>query len=220
LLRQLNASLQKFDSRTPAAHWSKLNAFAMDLVTSGKAKAAFDLSREPEALRDRYGRHTWGQSCLLARRLIEAGVRFVTVTSGGWDTHQDNFNGLRRLLPPLDKGFPALVADLAQRGLLDSTLVVWMTDFGRTPKINSAAGRDHWSTAGVLCMAGAGVPGGQVIGKTDDTGAKPTAAEYFPDDVAATIYTKLGIPLETIHTAPDGRPMKLCEGRVIKELMA
>ncbi len=193
------------------------NAFSM--VTSRKTQQAFDLKQEDAKLRDAYGRTTLGQSCLLARRLIEAGVRFVTVTSGGWDTHQDNFSGLRRLLPPLDKGFPALVADLAQRGLLDRTLVVWMTDFGRTPKINSAAGRDHWSTAGVLCMAGAGVPGGQVIGKTDDTGSMPTAAEYFPDDVAATIYTKLGLPLETIHTAPDGRPMKLCEGKAIKELM-
>jgi hypothetical protein len=211
------------DSEKPADALKAIDEYyenAFSMVTSRKTQQAFDLNQEDAKLRDAYGRNTLGQGCLLARRLIEAGVRFVTVTSGGWDTHQDNFNGLRRLLPPLDKGFPALVADLAQRGLLDSTLVVWMTDFGRTPKINSAAGRDHWSTAGVLCMAGAGVPGGQVIGKTDDTGAKPTAAEYFPDDVAATIYTKLGIPLETIHTAPDGRPMKLCEGRVIKELMA
>jgi hypothetical protein len=193
------------------------NAFS--IITSPKTQQAFDLKREDAKLREKYGKTNLGQSCLLARRLIEAGVRFVTVTSGGWDTHQDNFNGLRKLLPPLDQAFPALVADLAQRGMLDTTLVVWMTDFGRTPKINSAAGRDHWSTAGVLCMAGAGVPGGRVIGKTDDTGAKPTDAEYFPADVAATIYTKLGIPLDTHHMTPDGRPIKLCEGRVIKELM-
>jgi uncharacterized protein (DUF1501 family) len=194
------------------------NAFSM--ITSAKTQQAFDLKREDTKLRDKYGRTNLGQSCLLARRLIEAGVRFVTVTSGGWDTHQDNFNNLRKLLPPLDQSFPALVADLTDRGLLETTLVVWMTDFGRTPKINSAAGRDHWSTAGVLCMAGAGVPGGRVIGKTDDTGSRPTDAEYLPADVAATLYTKLGIPLDTHHVTPDGRPMKLCDGRVIKELMS
>ncbi len=194
------------------------NAFSM--ITSPETQRAFDLAQEDERLRDRYGRTNFGQSCVLARRLIESGVRFVTVTSGGWDTHRDNFNGLKKLLPPVDQGLPMLVEDLEQRGMLDSTLVVWLTDFGRTPKINSAAGRDHWSTAGFAMFAGAGTPAGTVIGKTDEEGGKPTDAEYFPEDIAATIYTKLGIPLDTWHTAPDGRPMKLCDGRAIPELMS
>lgn len=192
------------------------NAFAM--ITSPETQRAFDLGREQDPLRERYGRTTFGQSCLLARRLIEAGVRFVSVTSGGWDTHQDNFNGLKKLLPPVDQALPTLVEDLNDRGLLDRTLVIWLTDFGRTPIINSAAGRDHWSTAGFAMFAGGGTPPGTVIGKTDAEGAKPTDAEYHPNDIAATLYTKLGIPLETVHHAPDGRPMRLIEGRIIPEL--
>ena len=194
------------------------NAFGM--ITSPETQQAFSLDKEATSLRNNYGRSTFGQSCLLARRLIESGVRFVTVTSGGWDTHRDNFNGLKKLLPPVDQGLPMLLQDLEHRGLLDSTLVVWLTDFGRTPKINSAAGRDHWSTAAFAVMAGAGTPAGVVIGKTDEEGAKPTEAEYYPDDIAATIYAKLGVPLDKIHIAPDGRPMRLVEGRVIPELMS
>ncbi len=193
------------------------NAFSM--ITSRHTKEAFDLAAEDPKMRDRYGRTTAGQGLLLARRLIEAGVRFVTVTSGGWDTHQDNFNRLKQLLPPVDQGLTALVEDLEQRGLLDSTLVVWLTDFGRTPTINSATGRDHWSTAGFAVMAGAGTPGGTIVGATDDTGSRPTSGEYFPEDIAATIYTKLGIPLDTWHTTPDGRPIKLCDGHPIPEWM-
>ncbi|MCC7423007.1 MAG: DUF1501 domain-containing protein [Planctomycetaceae bacterium] len=193
------------------------NAFSM--ISSPATQRAFDLNAESDKTRDAYGRHTLGQSCLLARRMIEAGTRFVTVTSGGWDTHADNFNGLKKLLPPLDQAFPALVADLDQRGLLDSTLVVWMTDFGRTPIINSAAGRDHWSTASILTMAGAGTPAGQVMGKTDDTGERPVDKEYYPKDVAATIFTKLGVPLDKTHTTPDGRPVRICDGEPIPELM-
>ncbi|MCH7726137.1 MAG: DUF1501 domain-containing protein [Planctomycetes bacterium] len=192
---------------------------AFSMITSPETQKAFDLAAEDDKLRDRYGRTTFGQSCVMARRLIEAGVRFVTVTSGGWDTHRDNFNGLKKKLPPVDQGLPALLQDLEERGMLESTLVVWLTDFGRTPKINSAAGRDHWSSAGFAMFAGAGCPGGQVIGKTDGEGGRPTDSEYYPNDIAATVYTKLGVSLDTYHTAPDGRPMKLCEGRVIKELM-
>ncbi|MEZ6131576.1 MAG: DUF1501 domain-containing protein [Planctomycetaceae bacterium] len=193
------------------------NAFS--IVTSKATQAAFDLDAEEDSLRDDYGRTSLGQSCLLARRLIEAGTRFVTVTSGGWDTHTKNFEGLKKLLPPLDQAFPALVKDLQERGLLETTLVVWMTDFGRTPIINSAAGRDHWSSASVLCMAGAGTPGGLILGETDDIGERPVGKEYYPADVAATIYHKLNIPLHTIHTAPDGRPMTLCHGNVIDEFV-
>ncbi|HEV7222358.1 MAG TPA: DUF1501 domain-containing protein [Pirellulales bacterium] len=193
---------------------------AFNMVTSPETKRAFDLDAEDGALRDRYGRTKFGQSLLLARRLIEGGVRFVTVTDGGWDTHQKNFDSLKdRLIPPVDQALPELLIDLEQRGLLDSTLVVWLTDFGRTPKINSASGRDHWSTAGFAIMAGAGVPGGAVLGKTDGEGGRPLDDEYLSQDIAATVYTKLGIPLDTIHFTPDGRPMRLNEGRVIKEWM-
>ncbi|GAB5440869.1 MAG: DUF1501 domain-containing protein [Fuerstiella sp.] len=194
------------------------NAFS--IMTSKSTQQAFDLAQESDQTRDFYGRHNLGQSCLLARRLIEAGTRFVTVSSGGWDTHTKNFTGLKRLLPPLDQAFPALVTDLQERGMLQNTLVVWMTDFGRTPIINSAAGRDHWSTASILCMAGAGTPAGQILGKTDDIGERPVGKEYYPADIAATIYTKLGIPLDTIHVTPDGRPMTLCHGNVVPELMS
>ncbi len=142
--------------------------------------------------------HRFGQSCLLARRLIESGVRFVTVTDGGWDHHAKLFNGSRASMPPLDQAIPELLTDLEQRGLLSSTLVVWLTDFGRTPKINSASGRDHWATSGFTMMAGAGIPGGSILGRTDEEGGRPVDDEYFTEDIAATVYTKLGIPLDTI----------------------
>jgi hypothetical protein len=192
------------------------NAFS--IITSAATKDAFDLTKEEQKTRDAYGKHNLGQSCLLARRLIEAGCRFVTVSSGGWDTHRDNFNGLKKLLPPLDQAYPALIADLDDRGMLDNTFVFWLTDFGRTPIINSAGGRDHWSTASIACFAGAGTTGGQVIGKTDETGARPVGKEYYPNDIAATVYSKIGIPLDTHHTAPDGRPIRLCTGNEIPEL--
>lgn len=193
---------------------------AMNMILAPETKQAFDIDSEDPRLRDRYGRTKFGQSCLLARRLLEAGTRFVTVTDGGWDTHGNNFKSLRdRLLPPVDQGLPALLADLEERGMLDSTLVVWLTDFGRTPKINSASGRDHWATSGFALMAGAGIPGGSILGRTDDEGGRAVDHEYTSSDIAATIYTKLGIPLDQIHHAPDGRPIRLNEGRVIQEWM-
>lgn len=217
LIDTLQRDVEKRSGALEAIDEYYQNAFSM--ITSPNTQKAFELDAEDDKTRDAYGRTNLGQSCLLARRLIEAGTRFVTVTSGGWDTHTNNFKGLKRLLPPLDQAFPALVADLEERGLSDTTLVVWMTDFGRTPVINSAAGRDHWSTASVLCMAGAGTPRGQIIGETDAEGARPIDQEYYPKDIAATIYAKLGIPLETVHMTPEGRPMRLCEGDPIPELM-
>jgi uncharacterized protein (DUF1501 family) len=178
------------------------------------------LSQETEQLRDGYGRNKFGQSCLMARRLIEAGVRFVTVTDGAWDTHANNFTSLKsRLMPRVDQGLPKLVADLEDRGLLATTLVVWLTDFGRTPQINAASGRDHWSSAGFAMMAGAGVPGGSVLGATDSDGGFVTKDQYLTDDIATTIYAKLGIPTDLIAPAPDGRPIRLIEGREIQEWM-
>lgn len=199
---------------------------AFKLVTSPATLRAFDLNKENNQTRDAYGRTTFGQSCLLARRLIEAGTRFVTVScgegqlGGPWDTHRDNFKTLRKLLPPFDRGLSTLIVDLQQRGLLKRTLVVWLTDFGRTPTINPAAGRDHWSAAGIAVFAGAGTSAGTIVGATDATGGHSVGREYYPRDIAATIYTKLGIPLDTTHVAGNGRPMRLCEGSPIRELMS
>lgn len=193
---------------------------ALNLITAPETKVAFDIHKEDPRLRDRYGRNRFGQQCLLARRLVEAGVRFVTVSDGGWDTHAGNFNTLKNIrIPPVDQALPELLIDLEERGLLDTTLVLWLTDFGRTPQINSAGGRDHWASAGFALMAGAGVPGGSVLGRTDEEGGRPTHNEYFSEDIGATVYTKLGIPLDLITYTPDGRPIGLNEGQLIREWM-
>lgn len=185
---------------------------ALDMITAPETQEAFLLSQEDPSLREQYGKNRFGQSLLLARRMIEAGVRFVTVTDPSWDTHTNNFSSLKsRLMPRIDQGIPQLLIDLEQRGLLDSTLVVWLTDFGRTPKINSASGRDHWATAGFAVMAGAGIPGGAVLGATDAEGSVPIKNEYLSENVMATIYHKLGLPVDLVAQAPDGRPVKLLE---------
>lgn len=193
---------------------------ALSMITATETKAAFDIEQEKPELRDGYGRNKFGQNLLLARRLIEAGVRFVTVTDGGWDTHQNNFKSLKdNKIPPLDTGLPQLLIDLQDRGLLDNTLVLWLTDFGRTPKINAASGRDHWATSGFALAAGAGVPGGLVLGATDDEGGFVTKDEYHSEDIGATVYAKVGVPSDLIVAAPDGRPIRLNEGKQIKEWM-
>lgn len=191
---------------------------ALNMITAPETKKAFDIDSEDTKLRDQYGRNRFGQSCLLARRLVESGVRFVTVTDGGWDTHSGNFAALKNSrMPPVDQGVPALLEDLQDRGLLDSTLVVWVTDFGRTPVVNSAGGRDHWASAGFAIMAGAGIPGGSVIGATDEEGSKPIKDELLTESLAATIYHKIGLPLDLMAQAPDGRPVRLIEGEPIKQ---
>ncbi len=191
---------------------------AMNMITANETRKAFQIDAEDPKLRDAYGRNKFGQSCLLARRLIEAGVRFVTLTDGGWDTHANNFKSLKESrIPPVDQALPQLLTDLEDRGLLDTTLVVWMTDFGRTPQVNAASGRDHWASAGFIVMAGAGIPGGSVIGATDDEGGQPIRNQYFTEDVAATIYHKLGLPTDLHVYAPDGRPVRLVEGNLIRE---
>jgi hypothetical protein len=194
---------------------------AYNLITAPQAKKAFAVSSEDPRLRDRYGRHALGQGCLLARRLVEAGVRFVTVTDGGWDTHTDNFKALKaNLLPRLDSAVSALVQDLTDRGLLDSTLVLVLSDFGRTPKVNPSAGRDHWSTAGIALLAGGGLKTGLAVGQTNALAEQPTEAPYYTEDLAATIYHALGIPLDTTHLTPDGRPIAVnYDGRLIRELL-
>lgn len=198
-------------------------ARAATLLASGNSADAFDLSKEPEKVRERYGRHAWGQSHLLARRLVEAGTRFVTTVNGPsiiWDTHKDNFNSLRdRLVPPMEQAYAALLDDLEERGLLDSTLVVWMGEFGRTPKINADAGRDHWPGCYGVLIAGGGVRGGQVIGASDAIGALPTERAVSPADIHASMFAALGYdPASLSFTSSDGRPIPLTEGKVISEL--
>ena len=190
-------------------------------MTAPHAKKAFDIQSEDPRLRDRYGRNSLGQGCLLARRLIEGGVRFVTVTDGGWDTHQNNFTALKsRLLPRLDGAVSSLLQDLGDRGLINSTLVVVLSDFGRTPKVNTSAGRDHWSTASVALLAGGGIRPGIAVGRTDALAEQPVEAPYYTEDVAATVYHALGIPPDTTHHTPDGRPIQVnYDGRVIRELV-
>jgi hypothetical protein len=191
---------------------------AFSMITAPETKRAFDIGSESPALRDQYGRTSFGQRMLLARRLVESGVRFVTVSDPGWDHHTDCFNGIKtHRMPQIDQGLPQLLIDLEQRGLLDKTLVVWMTDFGRTPKINPAIGRDHWASAGFVVMAGAGVPGGLVIGETDAEGAAPKSNEYFTESIVATIYHKLGLPLDLTVNTSDGRPVRLIEGEPVRE---
>ena len=209
---------------------------AWSLLTSPQAKRAFDINREPAAFRQRYGRNTVGQSMLLARRLIEAGVRFVTCYHGlnpgdfnGWDTHRDNFNGLKkRLLPPEDRGFSALVKDLQQRGLLDSTLIVWCGEFGRSPRVGKAdvtnrislAGRDHWPFAYSIGLSGGGVKRGYICGRTDKIGAYPVGKPYSPGDLAATIFWALGIDPQTEIRDQLDRPFQLATGRAATEWFA
>lgn len=191
---------------------------ALNMITAQETRQAFQIDKEDPKLRDQYGRNPFGQKCLLARRMIEAGVRFVTLTDGGWDTHQNNFQSLKTgLIPKVDCALPQLLIDLEQRGLLEKTLVVWLTDFGRTPKINSASGRDHWASSGFAIMAGAGIPGGSVLGATDDEGGQPIRNQYFSEDIVATIYHKLGLPIDLHVQSPDGRPVRLIEGNLIRE---
>jgi uncharacterized protein (DUF1501 family) len=192
---------------------------AYNILSAGTARRAFDLSAETGKARDAYGRTRLGQSCLLARRLVEAGVPFVTVDDDGWDHHGDIFPGLKQRLPELDRCLSTLLNDLGERGLLGTTLVALLTDFGRTPKINASAGRDHWPNVFSMLFAGAGIPGGQVIGASDAIGAEPIERLITPKDLAATLYHFLGInPFEEYMT-PEGRPLKMLdEGEVIQEL--
>lgn len=194
---------------------------AMALMTSPEAKRAFDLHAEPDAMRDRYGRHTLGQSCLMARRLVEAGVRCVTIDHTNWDTHDNNFAVLKKdLLPSLDQGMSALFADLADRGMLDSTLVAVTGEFGRTPRINGNAGRDHWGPGFTVMLGGGGLRGGVAVGASDARAEKPAADPHGPEDLAATMYHALGIDGQEEFFTPEGRPVKIVnEGRPIRELV-
>ncbi len=209
---------------------------ALAMLTSSQVREAFDLSAEPDSLRDRYGHTTYGQSCLLARRLVESGVKFVNVyfssniggrskTSGGWDTH--GFDGSRMYeilpawqLPQTDKTLPTLLTDLDDRGLLDETLVVWMGEFGRTPRINKNSSRDHWPSCYTVLLAGGGVKRGFRYGQSDRYGAHPASGAVRPDDLAATIFALMGIDPRTEMHDTLGRPLPVSRGQVIDGVIA
>jgi hypothetical protein len=205
---------------------------AYRLMTSTKAREAFDLTKEPEKVRERYGKTRFGQSCLLARRLIEAGVRFVTVNTFltvfdeiTWDIHGSkpftSIAGMKEIVAPMyDQGYSALIEDLSERGMLDSTMVCNLAEFGRTPRVNPAGGRDHWPQCWSVYFAGGGVKGGRVVGRSDEIGAFPAERPVTPSEIVATIYHSLGLDLETHLPGPQSRPYPLVDfgTHAIKEL--
>ena len=191
------------------------------LMTS-KQMEAFKVTKEPKAMQDLYGATAFGRGCLMARRLVEAGVPFVEVDLGGWDMHNDIFPTLAdRKLPELDKAMSALVGDLADRGLLEDTVVMWMGEFSRTPTINGTAGRDHWARSWSVVVGGGGFKRGIAVGETSSDGREVVGESYSSEDLMASVLRSLGVSLETTFTAKNGRPMKIANGgKVIKELFA
>jgi hypothetical protein len=238
LLQQVNDRVAELDRRSATAEFDRFQQQALELLARPRIRRAFDLEHEPPPLRERYGRNRHGQSVLLARRLVEAGARFVTVYWGKemqdwadgrgprlannpWDTHRNHFLLLKdELVPRADRALAALVDDLHERGLLSSTLLVWMGDFGRTPRIDRKyASRDHWPHANTVLFAGAGMPAGLIHGRTDRHAAEVIDSPVSPADLTATIFHLLGVdPHSTIHD-PQGRPFPLSEGRPIAALV-
>ncbi|HAY82829.1 MAG TPA: DUF1501 domain-containing protein [Planctomycetaceae bacterium] len=231
LLKQINHHFQAIEQHSQNQDISRLRAEALDILTTGKARQAFALEREPAKLRDRYGRGKWGQSVLLARRLIEAGVRFVhvqwprepgdlTSSAPTWDTHAKNNARVKSVLcPQFDVAFSALIDDLDSRGLLDETLVVAGGEFGRTPTFNAQGGRDHWGPVFSVALAGAGISGGQVYGSSDAKGAYPRDGRTPPQDLAATIFHLLGTGHNATMPHPNGRPIHICDGKPMYSLL-
>jgi hypothetical protein len=228
LRQQVNAHLDGLVRSGNLGLFDAQQQQALDLISATRARRAFNLEEEPPALRDRYGRTTFGQSVLLARRLVEAGVSLVRVNwtrvpralnNGHWDTHSKNTEGLKQLMPIMDLACSALLEDLAQRGLLDETLVVWMGEFGRTPRINGAGGRDHWGQVFSMALAGGGVRGGIVHGASDSIGAYPRDGRVLPQDLLATVFHCLGIRPDTQIHDPQGRPLPLTRGEVIRQVV-
>jgi uncharacterized protein (DUF1501 family) len=207
LLHEVDALARQADKQDAFRGMDEFQQKAYSLIL-GDARQAFDLAKESDATRNRYGRNQYGQSCLLARRLVEAGVPFVTVNDGGWDTHKDNFDAMRRKLPIQDAAVAALLSDLAERGLLDSTIVTWYGEFGRTPRIANEApwfgGRHHWAAAFSGIVAGGGFKGGAVVGSTDARGENVKDRPVYPWDLAASIYKLLGIDPQGKLPHPQG----------------
>lgn len=205
----------------PAIAFDEFYQQGFEIISSEKAQTAFDIEKEPGDIRNNYGRNPFGQRALLARRLVEAGVPFVTLYNGGWDHHADLFSALDSRLPSFEATIAALIRDLDQKGMLDRTLVIALGEFGRTPKINSRGGRDHWSNAMSVAFAGGGVAGGQVIGATDRQGYSAVERVLSPESFVSTIYQKLGIDPAKLLRTPEGRPVHLVSNAdPIKELMA
>jgi hypothetical protein len=231
LLDEIHAMRETVDAHLARDPMSEQRKIATSLLLSGKVARAFDLEKEDPRTRERYGRHMFGQSLLLARRLVGAGVPIVQVNMGrvqNWDTHGGNFRRLKNeLLPPLDRGVASLLDDLSATGKLDETLVVLGGEFGRTPRVganngngNQADGRDHWSRVFSTVFAGAGVRGGQTIGRSDRIGAHPATRPYTPADLGATIYQSFGVDLDTMVVDRLARPIRLCDGEVIEPLFS
>lgn len=223
LLQGLDTAFRQVEVKSQdLAGMDKFYQQAYEILSSPKAREAFEISREDVATRDKYGRNSFGQACLLARRLIEAGVRFVSIEYGGWDTHRNNFITLKDdKLPKLDQGLSSLLGELSDRSLLGKTAVMMTGEFGRTPKINGNAGRDHWSRAMSIVLAGGGIKGGQVIGQTNPNGEEPAGDPLKPEDVAASFYHALDIdPHKEYHT-PTNRPVHIVrDGTIIRQLFA
>jgi hypothetical protein len=207
----IDAAFDQFDQLDEQVRsLDRFSEQAYQMISSPRARSAFDLTEESESEIERFGRHEFGQSSLLTARLIEAGVRFVTVLLEGWDTHQDNFNTLgRQLLPAFDQCLTALMDRLDERGLLSNTSILVTGEFGRTPKINGNAGRDHWARAMNALLLGGSVRGGQVVGATDETASGPADGGFTPDDLAATFYRNVDIDPKTEFDANVGRPITL-----------
>ncbi len=231
LRNQIDGNFRFLERGGQVEAWDRLSQHAFDLVTSGNARAAFDLAREPDRVRERYGRYSWGQTVLLARRLIEAGVRLVhvnwvrepgdsAVDNPLWDTHAQNADRLQDVLcPQFDVTFAALLDDLEQRGLLDETLVVVIGEFGRTPRINTLGGRDHWGHVFSFALAGAGIAGGQVLGASDRNGGHPATDPIRPHDLTATIFHLLGIDPQGVFYDKSNRPHFLTRGEPLARLL-
>ena len=222
LLRTFDEGFESVDRNADLV--GGLDAFhqqALEILRSDKTRVAFDLTREPETLRQRYGQTPFGQCALAARRLIEAGVRFTTVSIGGWDTHSQTFNAHRtRLLPQLDQVLSALISDLDDRGMLENTIVYCAGEFNRTPRINQNSGRDHWARSMAVVLAGGGFRRGYVHGSTDTQGMAPATEPCTPDDICSTVFTQLGIDPHTELQTSTGRPIQLFrEGRAIPRLI-
>lgn len=222
--RMLDAVNAHFAAQEKADALQAVDSFyqrAYSLINSQAAREAFDINKEDAAVRDEYGRNTAGARMLLARRLVEAGVRFVTLTYGGWDMHNDIQGGMRSQVPAFDQGFATLIRDLDRRGRLDSTMVCIASEFGRTPKINATAGRDHWPKVFSVVLAGGGIKRGIVYGKSDATATEPEENALTVEDWATTIYSCLGIVADKELMAPGNRPIEIVDGgKVRQELLA
>jgi uncharacterized protein (DUF1501 family) len=219
LLQGMESDFGAAEGADVVADHQKLIKKSAEMIRSPRM-AAFDLEKEPAAMRDAYGRTQFGAGCLLARRLVEAGVTFVEVVAGGWDTHDDNFTRVRNLNSQIDQPMAQMISDLKQRGMLERTLVIWMGEFGRTPRINPRGGRDHFPNAFNVALAGCGVKGGQVVGKTDAGGERVTDRPVTVNDLFHTIYSTLGINADQENMSHIGRPIKLVDGgEVVRELL-